>query len=236
MGRLSRYLLYSLCLLSFFSCTSNEIGNGKDVNPETIYFDYRVWGDDEGGDMTLRLQYRFAGPNGTTLLLEDPSKAEFDGVAIKADSSKKQGAYYEITKPLKEFTGKHTIVFTDMNGKQYKEEFSFQPIRLRTDVPAVINRDDLVLNLEGLAPQDYVRVLLNDTARFSEGIDRIDTVKNGRIIITKADLQNIHSGPVHLELSKEDEKRIKNGTTEGGNLSISYELKREFELRDASTP
>jgi hypothetical protein len=236
MSRLSRYLLYYLGLLPFLSCTSNEIGNGKDVNPETIYFDYRVWGDEDGGDMTLRLQYRFAGPNGTTLLLEDPSKAEFDGVAIKADSSKKQGAYYEVTKPLNEFAGKHTIVFTDINGKQYKEEFSFQPIRLRTDVPAVIKRDDLVLNLDGLAPQDYVRVLVNDTARFSEGIDRIDTVKNGRIIITKADLQNIYSGPVHLELSKEDEKRIKNGTKEGGKFSISYELKREFELKDSPNP
>src|SRR5689334_16427648 len=98
-----------LGLLIFSSCTSNEIGNAKDVNPETIYFDYRVWGDEDAGYITTRLQYRFAGPNGTTLLLENPSKTELDGIAIKADSSKMSGAYYEVTKPVKEFTGQHAI-------------------------------------------------------------------------------------------------------------------------------
>jgi hypothetical protein len=234
MPRLFKYLLYIIYLLPFFSCTSNEIGNSKDVNPESIWFDYKVWGDEESGDMTVKLQYRFAGPNGTTLLLVDPGKTELDGVAIKADSSKMNGAYYEVNKPVKDFAGRHTIVFTDITGKQYKEEFSFQPISLKTKVPAVIKRDDLVFELDGLAPQDYVRVMLTDTASFSEGISRIDTVKNGRITITKTDLENLRNGPVHLEISKEDEKRIKNGTKEGGKFSISYELKREFELRDAS--
>ena len=31
------------------------------------------------------------------------------------------------TNPLQEFAGKHTIVFTDINEKEYKEEFDFQP-------------------------------------------------------------------------------------------------------------
>jgi hypothetical protein len=221
-------------LLGLLGCSSNEIGSAKDVNPEAIWFDYRVWGDEEGGNMTMKLQYRFAGPNGTTLLLEDPSKVEFDGVAIKADSSKWNGAYYEINEPIKEFAGRHTIVFTDINNKQYKEEFSFQPISLKTPVPAVVTRDDLFFELEGLAPRDYVRIMITDTAAFSEGISRIDTVVNGRITITRAQLENLKSGPVHLEFSKEDEKRVKNGTKQGGKLYVSYELKREFELRDGS--
>jgi hypothetical protein len=216
------------------SCTSNEIGSSKDVNPESIYFDYRVWGDEEGGDMTVKLQYRFAGKNGTTLLLEAPSKAEFDGVAIKADSSKMLGAYYEVSKPIKDFAGKHVIVFTDLNNKQYKEEFNFHPISFKTKVPAIINRNDLVFELDGLAPQDYVHVMVNDTASFSEGIDRIDTIKNGRITISKTELARLINGPVRLEISKEDEKSIRNGTSQGGRISISYGIKREFELKDSS--
>ncbi|HEY6506043.1 MAG TPA: hypothetical protein VIZ28_18840, partial [Chitinophagaceae bacterium] len=120
----------SAIFLVFFilgSCTSNEIGNSKDVNPESVYFDYRVWGDEESGDITVKLQYRFAGPNGTTLVLEEPGKVELDGVKIPVDSSLMSGAYYEMTKTVKEFTGRHTIVFTDPAGKEYKEEFSFRP-------------------------------------------------------------------------------------------------------------
>ena len=231
MNRVFAFLFLS-CILFITSCTSNEIGNNKDVNPESVYFDYRVWGDEESGEMTVKLQYRFAGPNGTTLLLEEPSKVAVDGVVIQADSSKMSGAYYEIMKPVKDFAGHHSIVFTGPDGKEYKEEFNFMPVRLITKIPAAINRSDLVFELDGLAPEDYVRVMMTDTASFSEGISRIDTVTNGRIVITKADLASLANGPVHLEISKEDEKRVKNGTREGGTLSISYELKREFELKD----
>jgi hypothetical protein len=233
MSRIKSLSLISVSLfLLLISCTSNEIGNSKDVNPESIYFDYKIWGDEESADVTVKLQYRFAGANGTTLLLKDPSKVDLDGVTIKADSSKMNGAYYEVSKPVKVFTGKHAIVFTDINGKKYKEEFSFKPISLKTKIPAVIKRGDLLIELEGLAPQDYVNVMLSDTASFSEGISRIDTVRNGRIVISKADLKSLENGPIHFEISKEDEKWIKSRTKEGGKLTMSYELKREFELKD----
>ena len=106
------------------------------------------------GFITVRLQYRFAGPSGTTLLLENPSKAELDGIAIQADSSKMNGAYYEVTKPVKDFTGQHSIVFTDMKGQQYKEEFNFQPINIKTSIPKVVKRSDLIIDLNGLEPKD----------------------------------------------------------------------------------
>ncbi|MBL7738017.1 MAG: hypothetical protein JNK14_02275 [Chitinophagaceae bacterium] len=230
-----RFLVLISTVLILAGCTSNEIGNLKDVNPESIYFDYTVWGDEESGEVTVKLQYRFAGPNGTTLVLDDPSKVELDGVAISVDSSKMNGAYYEVTRPVKEFAGKHSIVFTDPNKKQYKEEFHFQPIQLVTQLPAVITRGDMVLEVQGLAPKDYVRILMTDTAFYSEGIARVDTVENGRIHISKEALSRLTSGPVHLQLSREDEKWVKNGTREGGRLSVSYGLKREFELKD-NTP
>jgi hypothetical protein len=228
------FLFFSFGTILFLSsCNSNEIGSNKDVNPETIWFDYQVWGEEGKDDMTVMLQFRFAGENGTTLVLEDPSKVELDGEKIKTDSSKMTGAFYEVIKPVKEFTGKHSIVFTGINNKQYKEEFSFQPISLITVVPKEIERDDLVFELDGLDPQEYVRVVLNDTSFASEGINRVDTVKNGRVLISKKDLESVVNGPVHIELYKEVEKPIKNGTQEGGRLSINYGLKREFVLKDS---
>ena len=214
------------------SCTSNEIGSSKDVNPDAIWFDYKIWGEEGNEDITVMLQYRFAGENGTTLQLEKPSIAELDGETIKGDSSKMTGAFYEIRKPVNGFTGKHTIIFTDQNKKKYKEEFTFRPITLRTSIPQTIQRDNLVFELDGLNPEDYVRVMLNDTLFGNNGIHRIDTVKNGRIIISKADLENLVNGPVQLELYKEEEKQVKNGTPEGGRISITYGIKREFMLKD----
>ncbi|MBK5271605.1 MAG: hypothetical protein JJE22_11400, partial [Bacteroidia bacterium] len=91
--------LFVPVILFLFSCSSNEIGGSKDVNPETIWFDYQVWGEEGHDNMTVMLQYRFAGENGTTLVLDEPSKVELDGEIIKADSSKITGAYYEMVKP-----------------------------------------------------------------------------------------------------------------------------------------
>src|SRR5437764_14568979 len=98
-----------------FSCTSNEIGNSKDVNPESIYFDYKVRGDERDSSVTLYLQYRMGGPNGTTLIMSPPEKVQLDSEVIPVDSARLTGAYYEIQKPSQSFAGRHSILFTDIN-------------------------------------------------------------------------------------------------------------------------
>lgn len=213
-------------------CTSNEIGYSKEVSPDAVYFDYNIWGDEESGNVTVKFQYRFGGPNGTTLVLEDPAKVEFDGELLPVDSSRMNGAWYEVNRSLKSFNGRHQVLYTDGNKKQYKEEFEYNVFSLVAEIPKVVKRDDLVFELEGLAHGDYIKVLLTDTSFYSRGIDRLDTVHNGKIIITRQDLDNLKNGPISLEFYREDEKPLKETTKEGGRLSISYGLKRVFELKD----
>lgn len=232
MNKLFSVAIVSVLLLTISSCTSNEIGNSKDVNPETIWFDYRIWGQEGTDEVTVKLQYRFAGETGTTLVLTEPSKVELDGRAVPVDSSKYAGAYYEMQEPVDSFKGKHTIVFTDVNKKQYKEEFHFHPMALRTKIPASLTRSDLVFELDGLEPVDYVRVLLSDTSSKSEGINRVDTVKNGRLHLSKSQLGSLVNGPITLELIRESEKPVKSSTAEGGKIAVSYGLRREFSLKD----
>jgi hypothetical protein len=227
-----RYLSVLFLAFVFFSCTNSEIGNSKDVSPESIYCHYRVWGDEDNGIVTVKLQFRFGGPNGTSLLLDDPSKAELDGVELRADSSQFQGAYYEMIKPVDEFAGKHTIVFTDLNEKKYKEEFDYPIVSFVTQLPDTVRRNDIVLDITGLKSNDQVRLLLNDTSFYGRGIEKIDTIKNGRIKISKIELENLKNGPIHLELFREVERELADATKEGGSISISYGLKREFILED----
>ena len=234
MNRMNLGIISALLLCSFLiaSCNSNEIGSGSDVNPESIYFDYKIWGEEGNDHFTVMLQYRFAGPHGTTLLLEEPSKVELDGVLITADSSKMTGAYYEELKPINEFSGKHKIVFTDMNGKTFTESFSFSPITIRSPIPGELKREDLVIGLDGLDSIDFVRVLMMDTTFESMGINWIDTIRNGTLTISKELLRNVVNGPIHLELYREVERPLKERTKEGGRLSITYGLKRDFVLMD----
>lgn len=228
--------LFPLFLTSFFfvfiSCNSNEIGKEKDVDPESIYFDYQVRGEEGDGHVTVLLQYRFAGENGTTLTIDEPGKVELDGELIKVDSSKMTGAYYELQRPVSSFTGKHTISFTNANGKKYNEEFVFGTLSLTPLVPDSIKRGSIVFQINGLTESDHVRVLMTDTSFTGEGINRLETIKDGQIVVSEADLSGLANGPVQLQLIKESEKPVKNATMEGGRISISYGLKREFILKD----
>lgn len=227
----SIFLLFAaICLLP--SCASNEIGNAKDVNPDAIFFDYKIWGDESKDIATCMLQYRFAGPNGTTLVLEDPSKVAIDGHLLTVDSSKMSGAYYEWVNPVDSFAGKHTIIFSDMNGKKYSEDFKFTPFKMSAVVPAEFKRNDLVLDFSGLDPVDYVRVSLIDTAYDNNDISRIDTLKNGHLVITKSQLDSLVNGPIQMEIIKEESRSVKNSTREGGTITVTYGLKREFILRN----
>jgi len=220
-------------LVFLFSCTNNEIGNSKDVNPEAVFFDYEVWAEESKEDVTVNLQYRMGGKNGTTLVLDEPSKVILDGEQLKVDSAKVTGAYYEVQRPLISFTGKHTINFMDLNKKEYNEEFEFTPFTLEPDVPSILNRGDLVFNFKGLDSVDHLSVILTDTSFTSADINDVDTVRNGQLVIRADRLSALINGPIHLQFYREQTLPLKKSTQEGGKLMISYGLKRDFELRDA---
>src|SRR6186713_2633162 len=170
-------ILASISIFSLFSCTSDEIGNSKDVNPDAVFFDYEVWAEEGKEDVTVNLQYRMGGKNGTTLVLDEPSKVILDGEQLKVDSAKITGAYYEVQRPLVSFMGKHTINFTDLNKKEYNEEFEFTPFSLDPEVPSILNRGDLVFDFIGLDSVDVLSVTLTDTSFTSDDINDVDTVR-----------------------------------------------------------
>src|SRR5258707_13110554 len=109
---LMRYLLsffisgLTFSLIASCNGRSNEIGGSKDVSPGSIWFDYQISGEEGRDEISVMLQFRFGGQNGTTLVLDPPSKVELDGELIKADSSRMTGAFYEVMRPVTEVTGK----------------------------------------------------------------------------------------------------------------------------------
>lgn len=214
------------------ACKNDNRENRYEADPDVVYFDYNIIGDEESNNITVKLQYRIGGPDGRTRFIPDGGKVEFDGEMVEADSSKMNGIWYEVIKPLNDFDGKHVIVFTGW-GKTYKEAFDFKAISLKKKVPAVINRKDLLFELGGLDTLDYIRVLLTDTAFYSRGIDRVDTIKDGRISISRRDLDNLKDGPVTIEFYRETAKELTETPDKGGRLAISYGLRRVFELRDS---
>lgn len=231
-----RRVLYGLVLpgLVFIAgCKGNDkkVEGSRDVSPGSIYFDYKISADEESDSITVLLHYRYGRKTGPSLLLEDPEQVSFDGQPLTADSSPIGGAFYEARAAAAGFEGPHRIVFTDRNGRQHEEIFEFRPLTLTQPLPDSIERSDLVLELAGFEKGNLLHVLLTDTSRYSDGISREDTAGTGPVVITRDELDALAAGPVFLELLREQQVPVKNGTARGGTLTISYALRREFILK-----
>ena len=213
------------------ACIDSPV-NEKQIGSESIFFDYKISGEEGNDSVTVMLQFRLGGAYGPTIGIEEPGNVRLDGQLIPADSSSLTGPFYQVTKHIKQFTGKHSIVFTNINNKKYKEDFTFKPFFLVTKITDTIPRKKLVVDFSGLDPEDYVRILLTDTSFAGEGVNRLDTVVNNRLIISLNDLSNLENGPIQLEFIREYEREIENSTWVGGAISIVYNLRREFFLKD----
>ncbi|HRO70332.1 MAG TPA: hypothetical protein PK951_08130 [Chitinophagaceae bacterium] len=237
MRKYNHHIIFILIVLGLFaSCDSVDKRPKRKAEPGLTFFDYRVRGDEERNVVTITLRFRDYDADGDPFSLVAPAKVEFDGLELTPDSSVMNGVYYETSTTVPEFVGDHSIVYTDGEGRTFTEEFSFvQPVLLN-ELPSKFARQDLVLELGGVDSTQQIQVLMNDTSFYSRGIEIFDTVRNGRIVISQAELGRLRDGPVFLEIYREKNATLREATPAGGRLTLSYNLKRSFELLKAEEP
>lgn len=215
-------LLFAITIL--YACNSNEIGESRDVNQDKIYMDYDISYAEGYDEVNIRLQYRFAGPAGTTLVLNNPSQVKLDGEIIRADSSKLGGAYYELTKNYSSFLGKHSIEFTDINNKHFENSFEFMPVTIAQLPPASRKKDFVVnYNTAALSTGDYIGLSSVDTD--SSFYYRRDGAGPASVAIPAAELSRQKNKQVSIESTIYRELPLNHTTPEGGKLKLTYRLK-----------
>jgi hypothetical protein len=218
--RLASFLLINLFLVS----CSEEIGQIKDVNPETVYFDYSV-NQNKDGEAEYIFRYRFAGVYGTTLLLNPPSEVRFDGQLLKPDSSNKMGVYYMCTLPASQVNGKHFINFKAYDGKYYRQSVEWHTVKVPSSLNAFVVRGvDMDLPLSGSLSGDHIQVLMSDTASHTDDVELDLPVSNGQITIPGNTLTTLADGPVQISLSRYFDIPMKSLTAEGGRFQAYQDI------------
>jgi len=211
-------------ITGLFACDSNEIGNSKDVNQDKIYMDYNISYIEGEDQVNLNLQYRFAGPAGTTLVLNNPSQVKLDGEILKVDSSDGRGAYYEVSKNYNRFLGKHSIQFTDISGKQFVDSFEFAPFTL-INLPATADRNkDFIFscNTNGLNANDDIEINSVDTdSSFHHHLPG----SNASLAIPASDLKRQKKNEVSFETTIYRKLSLAQTAAEGGTMMLTYRLK-----------
>lgn len=226
MKRKRNPFLISLILSAvlFAACSSNEIGDSKDVNQDKIYMDYYINHTEGDGNVDISCQFRFAGNNGTTLVLSDGSKVEFDGEQLKVDSSTGGGAFYKISRPVNGFYGKHTIRFTNTSGKQFDNEFTFSPFSITNSNMEADRTKDLRISYRSapLTKEDHAEVYSTGTdSSFHYSQDGPDS----NIVIPSKELTRQKGKTLLLECKLYREINLQQSASEGGVIRVRQELK-----------
>ena len=212
-------------LLAISACTSNEIGESKDVAQDKIYQQYSIKYSEGNEKASIFAQFRFAGRNGTTLVLSKPSQVAFDNDIIKVDSSGGSGAFYQLDKPMANFYGKHHFIFTDINNKKFDNDFSFDVFRL-VNVPASASkRQDLNLSFES-TPLQSGDVINISSSNSDSSFSLTHEASDGKTIVIPAkQLMRQKNGEITLETTLSRKLNLQQNTAEGGDMEIRYSLK-----------
>ena len=212
-------------VFAFAACTSNEIGESKDVAQDKIYQRYSISYTEGNTNAEVFCQFRFAGVNGTTLVLNSPSQLQFDGEKLSVDSSSGSGAYYKTGKPVTNFYGKHTLIFTNTDAKKLENSFSFDNFKL-VNLPATVSKQQSFnLNFETAALQadDYIEVGTNNT---DSSFSISHTAQQGTAIVIPAEeLKRQKGNELTLEATLYRKVPLQQSTGEGGEIEIRYSLK-----------
>lgn len=229
-GLLIRF--FPLIMLFFLlSCS------GRDKKPVVIneagklFMDYQVQAGEGDDKLTVLVRFR-DGAEGDAFLLPPDAEILLDGQPLQADSVKRTGGFYETHLPIDSFQGMHHLVLRQAGKLVHDEAFNFAVMGLEKEPGDSLSRKDILLTLTGLEDEDYVRVIATDTAFYSEGINRLDTIRKRELMLRQEDLVKLVNGPVQLILSREWEKTIEENGYPIGRISINYTLRREFILND----
>lgn len=216
----------SLLLAACFSASRDEPAAMDD-----IFFEYSVNAEEGNDSVSVLLKFKEYDEYGQAISIE-PGKVSLDGINIAADSTPMTGPFYTLNKHIGEFTGKHRIEVVLPDHKKFRDEFSFQPFSVRSPLPDTLKRAKLQLEFNGLNSGEVVRLIITDTSFTGDGIHRLDSIWNNRMLITKNDLSFLEPGPINLELTRESVQKLRNVTGAGGIISISYTIRKECWLRD----
>ncbi len=215
-----------LTLTVFTNCTSNEIGESKDVNQDKIYQQYAVSYTEGNATVSVKAQFRFAGRNGTTLVLNKPSQLSFDGELIKVDSGSASGAFYQLYKPVSGFYGTHHFIFSTINEKKFDNDFNFEPFKL-INTPATVDKKSaftLLFETTPLKNDDYIEVRsIGTDSSFSITIGSGE--KGNSITIPVKELKRQKGKELMLEARLYRKIPLQENTAEGGILEIKQSLK-----------
>ena len=228
-----RLVILFISSLFMAGCKEEESNGSSGVDSDRLFLDYTVWAEEDRENVTCRFQFKYGDADAEALRIDPPGQVLLDGETLTSDSTRFMGVFYEVQKPVSSFGGRHTITLKGTDGKTFSEQFDFHPFYLSEELPEIVRRGRLVITLDSFpARETALRLVMVDTSLATDDVNEVIRVVNGAVEIEEWMLERLVNGPINLEISKEEERPVRKGTETGGWMSITYVLRRGFDLAD----
>lgn len=232
-------LILILFVLIFSGCTPVETGNIKDVTQSEIYQNYSI--ESDGSSTTVSAKLSFAGANGTTLKLTNPSKVLFNGQPLDEKTGTYTGTYYE--KRFNAVLNNGTFTFTDTKGKTYTNKINLAEIDFKTS-PTGINRSVInrlpVLNGEKIANSHVnIEIEYENKQGFQEknvpvfpqkqdANSAYFDAKTNSVVLEPTVWQGINAAKIELQITADSEEKLQQSTNIGGKITSHFVGKKVY--------
>jgi len=215
-------IIIPVLALFISSCASNEIGHSKDVNQDEIHQGYSINYDESRNETEVIAFFRFAGPNGTTLILNEPSKIELNGEVMNNVQSG-LGSYYSKSVKGKLPDNEYVFAFSDITGKKFENKMDFRNMQIE-ELPKEIKKSDgLTIHFpnkpEG-RKEDLTVEISDDSTTVSEVWKN---VVFERVKFPKEKLDQLH-GKVKVNIHRNGLLELRQHAHAGGFFSSEYTL------------
>ncbi len=219
-----KILMVASIFMIIHSCASNEIGHSKDVNQDEINQGYFMEYDEAKDKTEITAFFRFAGPNGTTLILDAPGKVEMNGEKLDLKETKDAGAYYYKTLNGKLPDGEYSFEYTDLHQKSFKNTVSWKNIEVESVSDSFSHSDGLLIsfNDDPQGRKEEITIAISDSANSIS--ETISHVRREKIKIAGSKLKDLH-GPLEINMRRNGQFNLKNQTHAGGYIGTAYRLK-----------
>ncbi len=220
---MKRITASALFFLFLAACQSNEIGHSRDVNQDEICQSYLINYDAAKDKTEITAFFRFAGPNGTTLILDSTSNITLDGEPLSEVQDNSMGCYYHKSVTGKLADKEYVFAFTDLNNKKFENKLNFTNIQIEPLTDTLYRGDGLTIHFtdkpEGRNENMTVEIT-DDSTTVSQ---TWQNVYFERIKFPKEKLDKLH-GAAFITIKREGLFNLKQHTHAGGAFYTQYEL------------
>lgn len=182
-------------------CGSYTTGNASDVNPESVFGEYRIEIDANKTDAVLTSQFRFASPDGTTLRLQDPASVRAAGgtlnnAGVRMREENVLGTSYFVSVANSSLPSEFTFIYTRTDGRTFTQNVPVHlppSLKLPGNNPTVARGKNLIVEFS-----------LDNKTDYRSAVCKIESAQNGSAVFA-------YTRNTHCSFDAEDLERLNAG-------------------------